>query len=68
VPFESGALNLLARAAAGSMRDALSLTDQAIAYGSGQVKEEETRAMLGVIDQAYLLPCWKPWPRATAPA
>jgi DNA polymerase-3 subunit gamma/tau len=56
VPFESGALNLLARAAAGSMRDALSLTDQAIAYGSGQVKEEETRAMLGVIDQAYLLP------------
>jgi DNA polymerase III subunit gamma/tau len=56
VPFESGALNLLARAAAGSMRDALSLTDQAIAYGSGQVREEETRAMLGVIDQAYLLP------------
>jgi DNA polymerase-3 subunit gamma/tau len=38
------------------MRDALSLTDQVIAYGSGQVKEEETRAMLGVIDQAYLLP------------
>ena len=56
VPFEAGALNLLARAAAGSMRDALSLTDQAIAYGSGQVREEETRAMLGVIDQAYLLP------------
>jgi DNA polymerase-3 subunit gamma/tau len=56
VPFESGALNLLARAAAGSMRDALSLTDQAIAYGSGHVGEEETRAMLGVIDQAYLLP------------
>ena len=56
VPFEPGALNLLARAAAGSMRDALSLTDQAIAYGSGQVREEETRSMLGVIDQAYLLP------------
>lgn len=56
VPFEPGALNLLARAAAGSMRDALSLTDQAIAYGSGQVREEETRAMLGVIDQAYLMP------------
>ncbi len=56
VPCEPGALNLLARAAAGSMRDALSLTDQAIAYGSGQIKEEETRAMLGVIDQAYLLP------------
>jgi DNA polymerase-3 subunit gamma/tau len=56
VAWEPGALNLLARAAAGSMRDALSLTDQAIAYGSGQIREEETRAMLGVIDQAYLLP------------
>ena len=56
VPFEPAALSLLARAAAGSMRDALSLTDQAIAYGSGSVKEDDTRAMLGVIDQAYLLP------------
>ncbi len=56
VPFEAGAINLLARAAAGSMRDALSLTDQAIAYGSGEVKEDDTRAMLGVIDQAYLMP------------
>ncbi|MDP2832281.1 MAG: DNA polymerase III subunit gamma/tau [Pseudomonadota bacterium] len=56
VPFETGAINLLARAAAGSMRDALSLTDQAIAYGSGEVKEDDTRAMLGVIDQAYLMP------------
>ena len=54
--FEPGALSLLARAASGSMRDALSLTDQAIAYCSGEVKEAETRAMLGVIDQAYLLP------------
>jgi len=56
MPFESGALSLLARAAAGSMRDALSLTDQAIAYGSGSIKEDETRTMLGVIDAAYLLP------------
>ena len=56
VPFETGALHLLARAAAGSMRDALSLTDQAIAYGQGALKEEEVRGMLGVIDQAYLLP------------
>jgi len=56
IPFEASALSLLARAAAGSMRDALSLTDQAIAYCSGEVKEAETRAMLGVIDQAYLLP------------
>ena len=56
LPFEAGALALLARAAAGSMRDALSLTDQAIAYGDGQVREADTRAMLGVIDQAYLMP------------
>jgi len=56
VSFETGALHLLARAAAGSMRDALSLTDQAIAYGQGALKEEEVRGMLGVIDQAYLLP------------
>ncbi len=56
VPFEAAALSLLARAAAGSMRDALSLTDQAIAYCTGEIKEAETRAMLGVIDQAYLMP------------
>lgn len=56
VGFESGALNLLARAAAGSMRDALSLADQAIAYGQGNLLEEDVRSMLGVIDQAYLLP------------
>lgn len=56
VAFEPGALNLLARAAGGSMRDALSLADQAIAYGGGRVTEAETRAMLGVIDQAYLYP------------
>jgi len=56
IPFETGALHLLARAAAGSMRDALSLTDQAIAFGQGRLLEEEVRDMLGVIDQAYLLP------------
>jgi DNA polymerase-3 subunit gamma/tau len=56
VSFEPGALGHLARAAAGSMRDALSLTDQAIAYGGGRVTEAETGAMLGVIDQAYLYP------------
>jgi DNA polymerase III subunit gamma/tau len=56
IPFEPSALSLIARAAAGSMRDALSLTDQAIAYCTGEVKEAETRAMLGVIDQAYLMP------------
>jgi DNA polymerase III subunit gamma/tau len=56
VGFEAGALHMLARAAAGSMRDALSLTDQAIAYGEGALKEDEVRGMLGVVDQAYLLP------------
>ena len=54
VPFDTPALRLLARAAQGSMRDALSLTDQAIAYGSGQIQEAEVRAMLGAVDQAYL--------------
>ncbi|HEX8980561.1 MAG TPA: DNA polymerase III subunit gamma/tau [Parasulfuritortus sp.] len=56
IPFEPAALNLLARAAAGSMRDALSLTDQAIAYGSGEIHEQQTRDMLGTVDQAYLFP------------
>ena len=54
IPFEATALHLIARAAAGSMRDALSLTDQAIAYGSQTVNEQEVRAMLGAIDQSYL--------------
>ncbi len=56
ITYEAEALNSLARAAAGSMRDALSLTDQAIAYGQGQLKADETRAMLGAVDSAYLLP------------
>lgn len=51
VPFESSALWLLGRSADGSMRDAMSLTDQAIAYGSGKITEAEVRAMLGTIDQ-----------------
>lgn len=54
IPFESGALNLVARAAQGSMRDALSLMDQAIAYSSGRVDEALVRSMLGAIDQGYL--------------
>jgi DNA polymerase-3 subunit gamma/tau len=54
ITFESTALQLIARAADGSMRDALSLTDQAIAYGSQTVNEAEVRAMLGAIDQSYL--------------
>lgn len=47
--FESAALPLLARAADGSLRDALSLLDQAIAFGGGRVVEAETRAMLGTV-------------------
>jgi DNA polymerase-3 subunit gamma/tau len=53
VPHEAP-LALLGRAAAGSMRDALSLLDQAIAYGMGEVKEDGVRAMLGAVDRRYL--------------
>jgi len=55
VVFELQALRLLARAAEGSMRDALSLTDQAIAYSANQVTEEAVRGMLGALDQSYLI-------------
>ncbi|ARU57392.1 DNA polymerase III subunits gamma and tau [Oleiphilus messinensis] len=48
---EDNALWMLARAAEGSMRDALSLTDQAIAYCKGLVKEKEVSEMLGTVDQ-----------------
>jgi DNA polymerase III subunit gamma/tau len=54
VGFEEPALWLLGRAAAGSMRDALSLTDQAIAYGSGKVSEVDVRSMLGSVDLGYV--------------
>lgn len=54
IGFEASAIHLIARAAAGSMRDALSLTDQAIAYGNQSVNEAEVRSMLGAIDQSYL--------------
>lgn len=54
VAAEPAALSLLARAAAGSMRDALSLTDQAIAYGGGRVEAEAVEAMLGTVRRDYL--------------
>ncbi|QFY88221.1 DNA polymerase III subunit gamma/tau [Magnetovirga frankeli] len=54
IQAEAAALTILSRAAAGSMRDALSLLDQAIAFGAGQVKEADVRAMLGVIPQERL--------------
>jgi DNA polymerase-3 subunit gamma/tau len=54
VTSEPQALRLLARAARGSMRDALSLTDQAIAFGSGQLQEASVRQMLGSVDRSYV--------------
>jgi DNA polymerase III subunit gamma/tau len=55
VTSEVNALRVLAKAAQGSMRDALSLTDQAIAYAAGKVTEESVRGMLGTLDDAYLI-------------
>ena len=54
VPCEPAALKHLAKAAAGSMRDALSLLDQAIAHGAGRVEEENVRDMLGTVGDDYL--------------
>lgn len=54
INYEDTALHLLGRAAAGSMRDALSLLDQAIAIGSGQVTEADVRNMIGAVDKSYL--------------
>ncbi len=53
VPADDGSLRLLARAARGSMRDGLSLADQAIAYGGGQLTEAVVRAMLGSVDRSH---------------
>ena len=55
VPFEEAALWSLARAADGSMRDALSLTDQAIGHGGGQVNEADVSSMLGTIERSYVV-------------
>ncbi|NIF27324.1 DNA polymerase III subunit gamma/tau [Pantoea sp. Tr-811] len=54
VPFEPDALWLLGRAADGSMRDAMSLTDQAIAFGEGKVLAADVRAMLGSLDHGQV--------------
>jgi DNA polymerase-3 subunit gamma/tau len=53
IAAEPGALRLLARAARGSMRDALSLTDQAIAFGAGALTEPGVRQMLGAVDRGH---------------
>ena len=55
IDFETPAVKLVARAAEGSMRDALSLLDQAIAYGAGTVTEEDVRAMLGAVDRSRVV-------------
>ncbi len=55
VPADTPSLTLLARAARGSMRDALSLTDQAIAFGAGRLEEAVVRQMLGSVDRSYVL-------------
>ena len=54
ISAEPGALSLLARAARGSMRDALSLTDQAIAFGGGSLLEANVRLMLGAVDRQHI--------------
>ncbi|HJV27054.1 MAG TPA: DNA polymerase III subunit gamma/tau [Aromatoleum sp.] len=54
IPFEPTALRHLAKAASGSMRDALSLLDQAIAHGSGKVEEEQVTHMLGTVGDDHL--------------
>ncbi|MCL2915670.1 DNA polymerase III subunit gamma/tau [Shewanella corallii] len=55
LPFEPQALTLLAKSANGSMRDALSLTDQAIAFGAGQVMLQQVQTMLGTIDEQQVV-------------
>lgn len=55
ISFDDAALGLLGRAAAGSMRDALSLTDQAIAFGSGSLREGDVRDMLGTVDRSRVV-------------
>ncbi|MBO1927669.1 DNA polymerase III subunit gamma/tau [Thiomicrorhabdus sp. 6S2-11] len=55
IPFEESALALIAKSADGSARDALSLLDQAIAYGAGKIEFVPVQTMLGLVDQQYVL-------------
>jgi DNA polymerase III subunit gamma/tau len=55
IAFEPGAIRVLARAAQGSMRDGLSLLDQAIAYGAGGVEEAVVRQMLGAVETDHVM-------------
>jgi DNA polymerase-3 subunit gamma/tau len=54
VVFDAPSLRMISLAARGSMRDALSLTDQAIAHGAGSLEESSVRSMLGMLDQTYI--------------
>ncbi len=55
VQFDEAAVKLIAKSADGSLRDALSLMDQAISYGNGCLREQQTGAMLGTIDRDYIV-------------
>ena len=55
VRVEAGALTRLGRAAAGSMRDGLSLLDQALAYGNETLREDDVAQMLGSLDRARVM-------------
>jgi len=55
IKFEKKALGLIAKSARGSMRDALSLTDQAIAYSGNEISENKVSEMLGVVDNNFLI-------------
>ena len=65
--FEPAALALIARAADGSMRDALSLLDQCIAFGGGDLSEKNARAMLGTIDRGHVVRLVEDLSRADGP-
>ena len=54
IRFDAEAVQMIARAARGSMRDALSVLDQGIAYGAGEVRTDVVRTMLGVVDSEYI--------------
>jgi DNA polymerase-3 subunit gamma/tau len=54
VAHDAGAVDLIARAAQGSLRDGLSLLDQAIAFGGGEVRDDVVRTMLGTVDRDYV--------------
>src|SRR5574337_376228 len=68
VEADAGALRLLARAARGSMRDALSLTDQAIAFGAGRLEEGAVRTMLGAVDRGHAAALVRALARRDGPA